>query len=770
MARYPTVTLTLLIAAAGGLGLLAYGHRPARDHRPAAETAPAFVGREACARCHTDEARLWTGSHHDLAMQVADDQSVRGAFDGSLFTYDGVTSRFYRRDGKYLVWTDGPDGAMHEYEVAYTFGVDPLQQYLIAFPGGRYQALDIAWDARPATRGGQRWYHLHADEHVGPGDVLHWTGAALNWNDRCARCHSTNLRKGYRPEEDRYETTWSELDVSCEACHGPGSAHVAWARGDRTRDVIGKGLTVDLVDRPSAAWVSGGPAGIAHRSVQRTAHAEIETCAPCHARRAELSDGALPGRPLLDDYVPALLEDGLYFPDGQIQDEVYEYGSFLQSRMYRAGVTCSDCHDPHSLRVRADGNALCTRCHAPERFDSVEHHFHPADSGGARCVACHLPARKYMGVHERRDHGFRVPRPELATKLGTPDVCTGCHVERTPAWAADVIAHRPGVHRPGMPHYGAAIWSGRQGATDAARALADLARDADAPTLARATAVALLRGEPAPVAREALRRAADAPDPLLRLGAMRAIEDGDPREVVAIGTPRLSDPLRAVRLAAVQAVAAVPPTELTLEQRGDLERAIGEYRAAQLANADRPESHVNLGILAIKLGRLTEAEQAFQTAIRVGPQFVPAYVDLADVYRSEQRDTEGEPQLRRAIGLAPESADAHHALGLLLVRQRRMPEALSELEQAARLDPGDARYAYVAGVALHSTGDTRHALDLLRAAHDRRPGDRNVLLALATISRDAGALDDARAYADALVAVAPWDPSARQLREDLNGK
>ena len=192
--------------------------------------------------------------------------------------------------------------------------------------------------------------------------------------------------------------------------------------------------------------------------------------------------------------------------------------------------------------------------------------------------------------------------------------------------------------------------------------------------------------------------------------------------------------------------------------------------AAQLANADRPESHVNLGILAIKLGRLTEAEQAFQTAIRVGPQFVPAYVDLADVYRSEQRDTEGEPQLRRAIGLAPESADAHHALGLLLVRQRRMPEALSELEQAARLDPGDARYAYVAGVALHSTGDTRHALDLLRAAHDRRPGDRNVLLALATISRDAGALDDAGAYADALVAVAPWDPSARQLREDLNGK
>jgi predicted CXXCH cytochrome family protein len=764
----------LLIAAAGGLGLLAYQRRPGHDGRPAPgpDTPPAaaFVGREACATCHADETQRWAGSHHDLAMQIANDQSVLGAFDGSLFTHDGVTSRFYRRDGKYLVWTDGPDGAMHEYEVAYTFGVDPLQQYLTAFPGGRYQALDIAWDARPAARGGQRWFHLHADEHVGHGDVLHWTGAALNWNDRCARCHSTNVRKGYRASEDRYETTWSEVNVSCEACHGPGSAHVAWARGDRARDAVRKGLTVDLVDRPSASWILGGPSGIAHRSVPRVGQTEIDTCAPCHARRAELSDGALPGRPLLDDYVPALLEDNLYFADGQIEDEVYEYGSFLQSRMYRAGVTCGDCHDPHSLRLRADGNALCTRCHAPERFDTAEHHFHPADSVGARCVACHMPARTYMVVHERRDHGFRVPRPELATKLGTPDVCAGCHTDRTPAWAADVIAHQPGPHRLGTPHYGEAIWSGRHGAADAARALVNLAEDADAPGLARATAVELLRSEPAPFAREAIRRAADAADPLLRLAAMRAIQDGDPREVAAIGPPRLYDPLRAVRLAAVQAVAAIPSTQLTLEQRGNLERAIAEYRAAELANADRPESHLNLGILAIKLGRLTEAEQAFQTAIRLRPQFVPAHVNLADVYRSEQRDADGEPLLRRAIALAPGSAEAHHALGLLLVRQRRMPEALPELEQAARLNPGDGRYAYVLGVALHSTGNTRGALDLLRAAHGRRPGDRNVLLALATISRDAGALDAARGYADALVALAPWDPQVRGLRAELDRK
>ena len=387
--------LGLLAVAALGGAIAVVSHR--RPEVPARSSTPTFVGGKTCAPCHAEETRLWVGSHHDHAMEVASEQSVIGDFNGASFSYGGVTSRFYRRDGKFLVYTDGPDGAMQEYEVAYTFGVAPLQQYLIALPGGRYQALGIAWDARPAADRGQRWFHLYPTEHVTHDDVLHWTRPSQNWNDRCARCHSTNLVKGYRLATNRYETTWSDIDVSCEACHGPGSAHVAWAHGDRGQEAARKGLVVALGEPEPATWIFEGPSGIAHRSRPRVSHAEVETCAPCHARRAELSDGAPAGRPLLDDYRPALLEEGLYFADGQIEDEVYEYGSFLQSAMYHAGVTCSDCHDPHSLKLRVGGNALCTRCHL-----EVRHAGASLPSRGLAGRALHRVPHAAVDVHGDR--------------------------------------------------------------------------------------------------------------------------------------------------------------------------------------------------------------------------------------------------------------------------------------------------------------------------------------------------------------------------------
>jgi predicted CXXCH cytochrome family protein len=494
----------------------------------------------------------------------------------------------------------------------------------------------------------------------------------------------------------------------------------------------------------------------------------VETCAPCHSRRGEISDGATAGRALLDDYRPMLLAEGLYFPDGQMQDEVYEYGSFLQSRMYRAGVTCSDCHDPHRLTLRADGNALCAGCHLAARFDTPAHHFHAAGSPGARCIACHMPARTYMVIDERHDHGFRVPRPDLAAKLGTPDVCTGCHTDRTPGWAAETIGRRPGPHRLGAPHPGEAIWAGRNGAAGAELALLRLAADGADPAITRATAVSLLGGYASPDALAALRRAAGDVDPLLRLAAVQALEGRDGDTVAEIAAPRLRDALRAVRLAAVQAVAGRPA--LDASARPMLAHGIEEYRATELAHADRPESHVNLGLLAMKLGDPTDAERSFETAIRVGPYFVPGYVNLADLYRSEQRDPEGELVLRKALAVVPDGAEAHHALGLLLVRERRIAEALRELERAAALAPDDGRYAYVLGVALHSTGQTGRALEVLRRAHEHWPADRDVLLALATISRDAGDGSAARAYTAALLGVAPDDEEARRLQQELEAR
>ena len=386
----------------------------------------AFVPNETCAECHADEYARWTGSHHDLAMQVATPATVLGDFDDAVFTHLGVTSRFFVRDDRFFVNTEGPDGAPADFEITHTFGVEPLQQYLIPFPGGRLQSLTVAWDTEQS-----RWFHLYPDERVEPGDALHWTGAYQTWNTMCAECHSTDLRTGFDRVTGTYDTTWAEIDVSCQACHGPGSAHMAWARDESVpptdHELSATGLLV--------AFDAGDPAG------------EVERCARCHSRRSPVSIEDAHGRPFLDDFNPATLREGLYHADGQILDEVYVYGSFVQRKMSAAGVRCSDCHDPHRLELQATGNAVCTRCHrsAPPAafptliardYDAVSHHFHDTGSDGARCVSCHMPARTYMVVDPRRDHGFRIPRPAVSEVIGAPDACTGCHTDETQTWAA----------------------------------------------------------------------------------------------------------------------------------------------------------------------------------------------------------------------------------------------------------------------------------------------------------------------------------------------
>jgi tetratricopeptide (TPR) repeat protein len=735
----------------------------------AAETAPTYVGAGRCTPCHAPEAERWTGSHHDRAMQEASDATVLGDFANARFEHFGRATIFARRGGRFVVTTEGPDGADAEYEVTHTFGVAPLQQYLLRFPDGRLQALPIAWDARPRERGGQRWMHLQPDERVPPGDVLHWTGLAYNWNSQCADCHSTNLRKGYDPARNAFATTWSDLDVACEACHGPGSRHVAWAEAVAAGGARGgdDGLTVRLRDPAPARWTFAEGAAIAHREPPRASHAEVETCAPCHARRSLLREGFAPGEPLLDAFRPSLLEPGLYEADGQMRDEVYDYGSFLQSRMYAAGVTCSDCHDPHSLALRAEGNATCASCHRAEVFDTASHHRHEPGSAGARCAACHMPARTYMVVDVRHDHSFRVPRPDLSRAIGAPNACTDCHAGKSAEWAADAVARWFPGGRAGRAHYGTALAAGRRGEPGADTKLLSAAGSDETPAIARASALALLADPSAPAARDTLARALGDPDPLLRLGALAAAERLAPPERLAAIGPLLRDPLLAVRAEAARTLADVPAPLWRPEQRGALADGLAAYRATQRAVAERPESHLNLGLLHQRLGEVDAARREYETAIRLAPWFAPGYVNLADLERAAGRDARGEALLHRALERDPANADVQHALGLLLVRSGRADEALAALARAAELAPEQTRYALVWAIALHDRGDAARALDVLAAAHERRPGDLDVLGALAAFSRDAGRRDDAVRWARALVEAAPADPNARALLEEL---
>jgi len=499
-------------------------------------------------------------------MQEAKGGAVLGDFDDARLTYEGVASRFLRKDGKPFVRTDGPDGRLADYPVAWTFGLDPLQQYLVEMPGGRLQALSLAWDSRAKEQGGQRWFHLYPGEHVDHRDVLHWTRPSQNWNSQCAECHSTNLRKGYRLDEDGFHTTFAEANVSCEACHGPGARHVEWAEAARARGREPRGepgLIVRFVERRSREWEMDRRRGIARPTKFLPTRSEVETCARCHARRGMLTEEYRPGRLLAETHRPALLDEGLYYADGQMRDEVYNWGSFLQSRMYAAGVTCSDCHDAHDLKVKVGRDDVCSSCHQPERFATRKHHFHREGGRGASCVACHMRTETYMVVDRRHDHSFRVPRPDLTAALGpenAPNACNDCHRDRSPQWAAQVVRPwYPGGQQE-RPHYALALYAGRTFQPAAEQALLEVIRDGKTPGIVRGTAVSLLPAYLGPESIPALEKAATDPDPLVRLGAATTLEALPPRERVRIGVHLLWDPARAVRVEAVPAFADVPDT------------------------------------------------------------------------------------------------------------------------------------------------------------------------------------------------------------------
>jgi predicted CXXCH cytochrome family protein len=734
------------------------GSEDGAEETPAGSAWPevrAYAGSAACRACHAQAYDAWSGSHHDRAMQRAQGSAVLAPFEGERFSHGGVTSRFFERDGRFFVTTEGPDGQSADFEIAYTFGVEPLQQVLIPLAGGRVQALGIAWDSRPAARGGQRWFPLYPDPEIRPGDGLHWTGLYQRWNTMCADCHSTGLESGYDLATDTYETTWAELNVGCEACHGPAGAHVDWARsfaaGDE-RSTDGAALRVKL------------PA--------RVARDEVDLCAPCHSRRHRISGENAHGEPFHDHFAPEVLRADLYHADGQILDEVYVYGSFVQSKMYARGVRCSDCHEPHALELRAEGNALCVRCHAEagdprfptlarKRYDTPEHHFHPPDSPGAACVACHMPAKVYMQIDLRRDHSLRVPRPDLSIALGTPNACNACHADRSAAWAADAIDRAAGA-APRAPHYGEVIAAGRARAPEARDSLVALTADPEAPAIVRATALDLLSQYGADVIDAVIAATRDA-DPLVRARAVAGLDRFPAEARLAAAVPRLRDPVRAVRVEAARVLVSAPRGTWDAATQRAFDDALAEFVQAQAAQADMPAAHLNLAVMHDANGRSGLAEQSYRTALKLDPDFLPARFNLAMLYNRTGRNADAERVLREALVRSPDEGELYYSLGLLLAEEQRLEEAADALERAAALLPARARPGYNYALVLQQLGRNADAEVALLAAHQIEPRDPSIVHALAVYYAQQQRWEPALRYARALSELLPGAPEPRAL-------
>ncbi|MCP3850651.1 MAG: tetratricopeptide repeat protein [Gammaproteobacteria bacterium] len=736
---------------------------------------PDYVGYQSCSSCHEKEVKEWQSSHHKQAMQHASEETVLGDFNQTHFENYGLTTTFFKKDGKFWVNTDGPDGKLHDYKIKYTFGVYPLQQYLVEFPGGKLQALDIAWDSRPSKQGGQRWYHLHPDEKIESDDILHWTGPNLNWNYMCAFCHSTNLEKNYDSVNDSYNTQWSEINVSCEACHGPASQHLKWAELAKKDDnasytIKNMGLTNPLDERKNSHWIIDKKAHKPSRSQIKSTQIEIETCARCHSRRSQLGKDQI-HQPLMENFRPARLSSNLYFSDGQPKDEVYVYGSFIQSKMHHKGVTCSDCHNPHTNRLKAPGDQVCNQCHVSENYRSESHHFHKTDKKDAvSCLDCHMSATTFMGVDERNDHSFRIPRPDLSNNTDIPNVCNKCHTVNTPQWAEQRLKDWYNKRPIGQQNFAAVLHSQQQQLPIAKRKLHYLINDTNQPDIARATALEALINYPDKQSKDIITHQLIDSNPMIRLAALESLSSFDQRTQITLAFPLIYDDIKSIRMEAARLLISVPGGQLSENDKKQLAQVKTEYINSQLFNAERPESQVNLAQYYARSGDYKLSEKAYKQALQLQKQFVPAYLGLSQLFSLIKKENNAILILKDGLKFIPENADLHHALGLAYIRQKQMEPALKELESAANFDADNLRYQYVYAIALNSSGYSEKALKTLNNVYEKQPENTDIIIALITFNRNIGNYKDALVYAKKLDEISPNDPSIQRLIAELLNK
>jgi len=717
-------------------------------------TQSTFVGNDDCASCHASQVQGWTGSHHDLAMQEASEKTVLGDFDNATFVYEGVTTSFYRKGDEYWVKTDNENGELQDYRVAYVFGVYPLQQLLLPITKGQLNALSIAWDARNASEGGQRWYHIYEDqEPVTAESPLHWTGIYHNWNSRCAECHSTNVVKGYDGARRQYTTTYDQIDVGCEACHGPGSRHVELANAgkiDRSQSSVEMGLALSLAAR--GQWSRAPEDDIAHRLTPLTDQTQVDNCGRCHSRRATLGDYHY-GQSLLNTHRLSTLESPLYWHDGQILDEVYVYGSFIQSKMAQAGVVCSNCHNPHSNELVAEGNAVCTQCHKSETYDAPAHHRHSVTSAGSACVECHMPSQIYMGVDARRDHSMRIPRPDISLSIGSPNACTQCHEDKSDAWAYDALQTWGVNGRFTDLSLAKARHSADRGDMRALPTLESVVADNSQSDLMRASIIEQLGNLGSRQLPNAAAMLLRSDSPVLRASAVRALRGVEPVQRYLMLRPFIRDHSLSVRMEVAQLLAGIPASELRAQDIADLEPLFEEYLAVQSDHLDMPSVQLQLANFWIDRGDSTKATAALEEALRLNSQLEPAIVNLVDILRRDGKNEEASALLSRSIERIPESGSLWFSQGLHLIRLGHTTEGLVSLKRAAELENGGSRHRYVYAIALNDTGSESEAMSVLERLNASLPGQPDVLNALLSFARDSGDRQRYERYRAQLVAL-----------------
>lgn len=677
-------------------------------------------------------------SDHFRAMADANAESVLGDFNSQKLSTHGVEHKFYQRDGQYYIATINEDGEQQEFKILHTFGHYPLQQYVVDKGKGHLQALNLAWDSRSHDEGGQRWFHLQANEDITPDHAFFWQGDFQNLNGRCAECHTTDYKKNYDSVNHSYDTAWSEINVACEACHGPGSEHVKIIDNEKPES-RSKDVGQYHTDNSSLTWkfdkgqVNASPSGASSET-------EINMCGGCHSRRQTVGPSGA-GEPYHQSYGLQTLQRGLYHADGQIQDEVFVLGSFLQSKMSQKGVTCSNCHNPHSGKLVAEPNQVCAQCHAPIHYETDAHSLHSDNT--VQCIDCHMPQTTYMTVDDRRDHRFNIPNPTLARQKDLPLACDSCHQDKERSWAESVFKKLGVKVKP--DHWVEAKHAGDQLDPLAVTDLQKLANDKSLPAIIRASLLETLTGLPNEKTLDIAHAALRDDDPLVRIGGVRSLSAVEPAMRWQILQNYVDDSSRAVRFALAQTLAGAHGA-LNQEDQLILSKLLNEYRASLSATLDTPNTQLALAELELALGSFGLAEQHYQKSLETRPSFVAGMLNYSQFLRQRGNTTKESQLLKRAIDAAPESSAAQQALGLYHVRQKQYQQALPYLKNSSDPQAQDAspRYAYVYAVALDSLDKTTEAIDVLLKADHQWPRQYDILIALVLYLEKQGRLTELR--------------------------
>ena len=699
--------------------------------------AAVYAGSASCRDCHAQEFQLFTNSHHALAERPVDPQSDARFFAPSQSVKHGTQTSEFRKgaDGRFELATLGKT-----FPLERVVGVDPLLQFLVRTGNGRFQVTELAADPKRKD-----WFDIFGCENRLPGEWGHWTGRGMNWNNMCAACHNTALQKNYDEQTDSYSTTMVEAGVGCEACHGPLREH-AW-------------------------WQQQHPRQKNDPALKRVGRdAMLDTCGSCHSRRAELTGRFQPGDAFFDHYSLTIPDEtDIYYPDGQIRDEDYEFASFLSSKMHAAGVRCVDCHEPHSGKTRETGNALCMRCHgtpiAPApKIDPASHSHHTADEPGGRCVDCHMAQTTYMQRHARRDHGFIIPDPLMTKRWGVPNACNRCHTDKTTDWALQAVDKWYGTKMDRFTRKRTQVIAEAKTEKATADNLLALLKEEKHPYWRAVETGLLKRWASAPRVTGALLGAAGNTNALVRNMVVRALEPMAGQQVPAIHDvlrQLIDDPSRSVRIEAAWA----------LHGSIDTNSVAGTELLHYLRqNCDQPAGALQLGSFYFDRDEASKAITWFRRAVEWDKNSAPFHHALAVSLSVTGSAQEAVKEMQEACRLSPQDAEYQFKLGLALNEIGDVRGAAAAMEKAVQIDANYAQAWYNLGLAYSALNEPQLAIEKLTHAESVNPSSARYPYARATILSRLGRPQEAREALQRALQIDPSFGDAAEMLKTIDAK